>query len=433
MSELAILGGEPVLKSPLASYNSIGEDEIEAVIRVMRSGKLSAFYGSPGDEYWGGPEVQIFERAWAERFQAKHAVSVNSATSGLYTAIGAIGIGPGDEVIVPPYTMSATVMAPIIYGGIPVFADIEEETFGLDPEAVRKAITPKTKGIIAVNLFGHPARLDELLMIAEENRLILVEDNAQAPLAEDNGRFTGTIGHIGVFSLNFHKHIHTGEGGICVTNNDNLALRLKLIRNHAENVVERYRIEDLTNMVGFNFRLTEIQAAIGMEQLKRIDMHVGKREALAQALTDGIKGLEGLIAPKVRPGCRHVYYVWAVRLIEKAVGISRKTYCKALNAEGFPVFEGYVKPLYLLPVFQKKIAFGKNGFPFNISSDVNYDKGICPVCERMYEKEFIGFEPCSYSLDEAQIELLIEAINKVHTHVDELRDLENSIDNIESF
>jgi perosamine synthetase len=430
MSELAILGGQPVLKSPLASYNSIGEAEIKSVIRVMRSGKLSGFYGSPGDEYWGGPEVQVFERAWADRFQAKHAVSANSATSGLYAAVGAIGIGPGDEVIVPPYTMSATVMAPIIYGAVPVFADIEEVTFGLDPEAVRKAITPKTKAIIAVNLFGHPARLDELLTIAEDNGLILVEDNAQSPLAEDNGRFAGTIGHIGVFSLNFHKHIHTGEGGICVTNNDNLAMRLKLIRNHAENVVEQYDIEDLTNMVGFNFRLTEIQAAIGIEQLKKIDMHIGKREALAQALTDGVKDLEGLVAPKVRAGCRHVYYVWAVRLNEKAVGISRKTYCKALNAEGFPLFEGYVKPLYFLPVFQKKIAFGKNGFPFSISPGVNYEKGICPVCERMYDKEFVGFEACSYYVDEMQTELLIEAFKKVHAHVDELRVLENSVDNI---
>jgi dTDP-4-amino-4,6-dideoxygalactose transaminase len=328
--------------------------------------------------------------------------------------------------------MSATVMAPVIYGAIPVFADIEEETFGLDPEAVRKAITPKTKAIIAVNLFGHPARVDELLKIAEENKLILLEDNAQSPLAEDNGRFAGTIGHIGVFSLNFHKHIHTGEGGMCVTNDDNLALRLKLIRNHGENVVEQYKIEDLTNLVGFNFRLTEIQAAIGMEQLKSIDRHVGKREALARALTAGIKGLKGLTAPKVRPGCRHVYYVWAVRLNEKVLGISRKTYCNALNAEGFPAFEGYVKPLYLLPVFQKKTAFGKNGFPFSMSADVNYDKGICPVCERMYEKEFIGFEPCSYYIDEMQTELLIEAIKKVHTHLDELRVLQNSVGNIRS-
>lgn len=432
MTELALLGGEPVLRSPLRHYNSIGEPEIEAVNRVMRSGTLSGFYGSPGDEYWGGPEIQAFERAWAKRFQAKHAVSVNSATSGLYTAIGASGIGPGDEVIVPPYTMSATVMSPLVYGAIPVFADIEDETFGLDPEAVRKAITPKTKAIIAVNLFGHPARLDELLEIAEKNGLILVEDNAQSPLAEDNGRFAGTIGHIGVFSLNFHKHIHTGEGGMCVTNDDALALRLKLIRNHGENVVEQYNIKDLTNIVGFNFRLTEIQAAIGMEQLKRIDTHVGKREALAQALTGGIKDLDGLTLPKVRPGCRHVYYVWAVRLNEEALGISRKTYCKALNAEGFPIFEGYVEPLYLLPLFQEKTAFGENGFPFNMSSNVNYDKGICPVCERIYEKELIGFEPCAYDIDEMQIELLVEAFKKVHTHVDELRVLENSVGNIRS-
>jgi len=213
----------------------------------------------------------------------KHTVSMNSATSGLFAAMGAVGIGPGDEVIVPPYTMSATAMAPLIYGGIPVFADIEEKTFGLDPAAVRKAVTPRTKAIIAVNLFGHPARLDELLEIAKERHLFLVEDNAQGPLAEDQGRYAGTLGHIGVFSLNYHKHIHTGEGGMCVTQDDDLALRLQLIRNHGENAVGPLETSDLTNLIGFNFRMTEIQAAIGIEQLKSIDEHVGRRERSPRA------------------------------------------------------------------------------------------------------------------------------------------------------
>ena len=403
----------------------MGEAEYEAVGRVVRSGILSGFYGSESEEYWGGPAVRAFEGAWAERFKVRHAVSVNSATSGLYTAMGAIGIGPGDEVIVPPYTMSATVMAPLLYGGIPVFADIEEETFGLDPAAVRRAVTARTKAILAVNLFGHPARLDELMEVAREHDLHLIEDNAQGPLAGDQGRLAGTIGDIGVFSLNFHKHIHTGEGGVCVTQDEDLALRMKLIRNHAENVVEPYGIEDLTNMIGFNFRLTELQAAVGMEQLRRVEDHVGRRESLGRTLSEALEGLEGLTAPRVRPGCRHVYYVWGVRVDSGALGVSRRVFCEALRAEGFPVFEAYVRPMYLLPVFQKKIAIGSKGYPFSESPGVSYQKGLCPVCERLYEEQFFGFEPCAYDVDDDRRDRLVAAVLKVHRGREALRRLED--------
>lgn len=425
---LALFGGPPVLPAPLSPYRSMGHAEVAAVARVVQSGKLSGFYGSWSEEFWGGPEVRCFEREWAARFQVKHAVSVNSATSGLYAAMGAIGISPGDEVIVPPYTMSATVMAPLIYGGVPVFADIEPDTFGLDPAAVEEAITPKTKAIIAVNLFGHPARLDELRELARKHHLYLLEDNAQAPLAEDNGRFCGTIGDLGVFSLNFHKHIHTGEGGMCVTNNDELALRMKLIRNHGENAVEAVGLQGITNLVGFNFRLTEIQAAIGREQLKQIDEHVQSRVRLAEALTDGIVGLEGLTPPKIRPGCRHVYYTWTLRYDERTVGVTREVFCRALAAEGFPHAQGYVRPLYLLPVFQQKVAVGGEGFPFSTSPGTLYEKGMCPVCERMHEKEVILFEPCAYEVRNETIQLLIEAIHKVHRSRNELKQLQTRLE-----
>ncbi len=416
MSTLALFGGSPVISTPFSPYKSIGDNEIEAVAQVMRSGTVSGFYGSWCEGFWGGTKVRAFEQAWSERFRVNHAISLNSATSGIYAAMGAIGISPGDEVIVPPFTMSATVMAPLIYGGIPVFADIEPDTFCLDPTAVQQAISSKTKAIIAVNLFGHPSRLFELKRLAEKHGLFLVEDSAQSPLAEEAGTFAGTIGDIGVFSLNFHKHIHTGEGGICVTDDDNLALRIKLIRNHGENAVEPLEIEDISNMVGFNFRMTELQAAIGIEQLARIDGHVASRQALAEALSEGIGGLEGLVAPYVRPGCRHVYYVWGVRFKEPVVGISREMFSRALKAEGFPHGQGYCKPLYLLPLFQKKIALGAQGFPFRLSPQRSYDKGLCPVCERMYQRELLLFEPCAYDIDKEQIPLLVEAIHKVYKH-----------------
>jgi perosamine synthetase len=211
---VAIFGGIPTLSRSLRPYPSLGQAEADAVKRVVESGCLSGFYGSWGSQFLGGPVVKEFEAAWCARFGVRHAVSVNSATSGLFAAMGAIGLSPGEEVIVPPYTMSATVVAPLLYGGIPVFADIDPETFTLDVSAVEATITSRTRAIFAVNLFGQAARLAELRVLADKRGLFLIEDNAQGPLAEEYGRYAGTIGHIGVFSLNYHKHIHSGEGGL---------------------------------------------------------------------------------------------------------------------------------------------------------------------------------------------------------------------------
>ena len=420
IEKLALAGGTPVLGQPLPPYNSLGEEEVSAVEAVVRSGSLSGFYGSWGAEFLGGTKVKEFERAWAARFDVPYVVSVNSATSGLFAALGALGVGPGDEVIVPPYTMSATVMAPLVYGGIPVFADIEDETFCLDIESVRAAIGPRTRAIIAVNLFGHPARLAALAELAAARGVALIEDNAQGPLAEENGRYAGTIGDIGVFSLNYHKHVHAGEGGMCVTRDPQLALRLQAIRNHAENIVEPAGIASLANMVGFNYRLTELSAAVGLEQLRKIDGHVQRRQQLAERLSEGVRDLEGLLPPAVRAGCRHVYYVWAMRIEEEALGVPRAAFSKALAAEGFPHFVGYTRPLYLLPAFQKRIAIGSNGWPFTLT-ERRYDPGLCPVSERLYERELVCFETCAYDVDERHADLLIEAIRKVHANRHVLR------------
>jgi dTDP-4-amino-4,6-dideoxygalactose transaminase len=411
MSQLALLGGKPVIDGPLPRYRSVGEGEKRAVIRVIEDDCLSGFYGNWCDEFFGGPRVREFEEKWARRFGVRHAVSVNSATSGLMAAMGAVGVQPGDEVIVPPYTMSATAVAPLLYGGIPVFADIEAETFCLDVGQVRALIGPRTKAILAVNLFGHPARLAELRRLADERGIYLVEDNAQGPLASEDGRFAGTVGHIGVFSLNYHKHIHTGEGGVCVTDDDDLCLRLQMIRNHAENIVDPLGRTDLANLVGFNWRLTELSAAVGLVQLERAEEQVGRRERLALRLSAGMEGLEGLRAPAVRPGCRHVFYAWSLRLDEEVLGVSRAQFSRALAAEGFPHGVGYVAPLYLLPVFQRRIAFGAH--PFNLTART-YPKGLCPVTERLHERELLGYEICAYRVDDELADRLIACIRKVH-------------------
>lgn len=412
--KLAILGGKPTLKSNLPPYSSINNDEFKIIKKVFERGQLSGFYGSWGEEFFGGYEVKRLEKYWSEFFKVPYSISVNSATSGLYAALAAIGISPGDEVIVPPFTMSATVMGPLIYGGIPVFVDIDPNTFCLDTDLVKKAITEKTKAIIAVNLFGHPAKLDVLKKICEDHNLKLLEDNAQAPLATINGQFTGTIGDIGIFSLNYHKHIHCGEGGICVTRDKELAFRLQAVRNHGENIVEPKNLSPV-NMIGFNYRMTEMSAAVAFTQLKKIREEVYKRKKLAEFLSNGIKDLEGLQAPVVENNCDHVYYVWALKINEKSLGISRDKFSQALLAEGFPLFNGYVKPLYLLPAFQKRIAIGENGWPFNLTKRI-YQKGICPVSESMFESELILFETCAHKFDKNLAIKLVEAIRKVHSN-----------------
>ena len=419
MSELALFGGKPVLDAPIPPYPAMGEAEKRAVVQVIESGQLSGFYGSPGEEFWGGPRVRALEAAWRERYDVAHAISVNSATSGLYAAMGAIGLSPGDQVIVPPWTMSATAMAPLVYGGVPVFADIEDETFGLDPAAVEAVLTSRTRAIIAVNLFGHPARLDALRAIADAHGLYLVEDNAQAPLAEDNGRLAGTIGHIGVFSLNRHKHIHAGEGGMCVTADDRLARRLALIRNHGENVADWLGEDDLVNLVGFNYRMTELSAAVAVVQLENVDAHVTARERFAHGLSVGVRSLAGLTPPHVRHGCRHNYYCWVVRFDEAAVGVARDRFRDALTAEGVPCSTGYAAPLYGLPLFQRRTAIGREGFPFTRGAP-DYGAASCPVTERLHLREALLIEPCAIDPSGNVSARIIEAFHKVHRHAGEL-------------
>jgi len=315
--------------------------------------------------------------------------------------------------------MSATAMAPLVYGGIPVFADIEDETFGLDPDMVRAAITDRTSAIIAVNLFGHPARLEELRAVADEHGLSLIEDNAQAPLGATATGLAGTIGHIGVFSFNFHKHIHTGEGGMCVTDIDDLAKRLAMIRNHGENATGWLGVDDLVNMVGFNYRMTELSAAVGLMQLENVDAHVEPRERFAEILSEGSRNLKGLKVPVVRDGCRHNYYCWCATYNAGEVGVERDLFRDALIAEGVPCFTGYVEPLYRLPTFQRRIAFGRDGYPFTLGAP-DYTKVHCAVTERLHRDEALLIEVCSLEPSEELALRMGEAIRKVHRNAGQL-------------
>ena len=212
--KLALHGGPKTISKEFDRYNSIGIEEVEAAKAVVETGVLSKFLGCWDADFYGGPKVQEFERACEKYFDVEHAVTVNSWTSGLIAAVGAIGIEPGDEVIVTPWTMCASATAILQWNAIPVFADIEPDTFNIDPKSVEANITPYTKAIMAVDIFGHSCDIDALMQIAKRHDLKVITDTAQAPGTFNNGRVTGTLGHVGGYSLNYHKHIHTGEGGM---------------------------------------------------------------------------------------------------------------------------------------------------------------------------------------------------------------------------
>lgn len=416
---LAIFGGNQTIPYEFNRYNSIGIEEEQAVIKVIKSGVLSKFIGAKHPDFSGGPKVKEFETSWAKYFNVKHAVTVNSWTSGLVAAVGAIGIEPGDEIIVTPWTMCASATAILNWNAIPVFADIDERTYNIDPKSIRKNISKYTKAIMAVDIFGQSADMDEISEIASEYDLRVISDAAQAPHAIYKDKFAGTLADVGGYSLNYHKHIHTGEGGVLVTNSDVIAKKLKLIRNHAETSVDNC----LTNMIGQNFRLGEIECAIGIEQLKKLEKLVKIKQNLGNKLTSKIKNLNGLKTPFVKDNRDHVYYGYGLQIDKKKLGISRKVLCDALRAEGVPVSEGYSN-LHLLPMYQKKIAYGSNGFPWTseiCKREINYEKGICPVAEKLHDETFFSFGMCVYDLDEKDIDLISKAFKKIWDNLEKLR------------
>jgi dTDP-4-amino-4,6-dideoxygalactose transaminase len=422
MSELALFGGPKTITRPFAPYRSIGREEAEAVRAVLESGVLSRFLGTWSPDFFGGERVQALERAWERHFSVRHAVTVNSATSGLIAAVGAVGVEPGDEVIVSPWTMSASATAILVWNAIPVFADIEEETYNLDPVSIEKNITPRTRALMVPDIFGHPADLDAVMEIARRHRLMVIEDAAQAPGALYRGRYAGTVAHVGVFSLNYHKHIHTGEGGVCVTDDPALAERLQLIRNHAEAVAGDKGVGDLGNLIGFNFRMTEIEAAIGLEQLKKLPGLAARRIAVADRLTEGLQGLKGLRTPVVKADCTHVYYVYPLVYDREATGVGRARVFAALRAEGAPVGDRYVN-LHLLPLYQKKIAYGTRGFPWTAGfydGEVSYEKGICPVAEALQDGRHLGIGLCVNEYGKEDVDLIVEAFHKVWRNLESL-------------
>jgi len=403
-SPLALLGGNPVRRTPWPETSPLGQEERRSAEEVLLDGILSGFLATAGEAHLGGPRVRSVEATFARRFGALHAIAVNSATTGLHAALMAAGVGPGDEVIVPPTTMTATATAAILCGATPVFADVDPATVCLDPEAVRERLTPATRAIVAVDLFGQPAALDALSSIARSADAVLVEDAAQSIGATDRGRHAGTLGDMGVLSFNRHKHITSGEGGMVLTDDDRLAERVRLVRNHAEAVCAGGDGAH-DDLVGSNYRMGEIEAALVESQLTRLDRDLAARRRIATRLSDGISGLPGIEAPRPTAGTQHAWYLYAVRVDAARLGIERSTFAEALRAEGVPCSEGYVAPLYRLPYYRRLARLGQ-AHPSQLD-------GSCPVAERLHEQTLVTLDLCRLPIGDADVDDVARAIRKI--------------------
>ncbi len=422
-TKLAIHGGKPVRTEPFPAYPTIGPEEKERVLDVLNSGQLSSFSASR-QGFLGGQRVQAFESAFAEYHGVGQAVAVNSATSGLHAALAACGVGPGDEVIVPPYTFTATATSVLHHNAIPVFADVDPTTFCLDPAAVAAAITERTKALIPVHLLGHPADMDALLAIAQQHGLTVIEDCAQAPGAQYRGNLVGTMGTCGVYSFQETKNMVTGEGGMLITDDPAIAERARLVRNHGEAVVAGEPRQYLSSTIGWNYRMTEIEAAIGLVQLNKLDELNDARRRLARYLLERLPEHPALGLPWESPSTHHVYHVFGMTYDAALTGVPRARLIEALVSEGIPVGPGYPRPLYLNPVFQDRLAYGGKGCPFTChlyGGQVSYAKGLCPVTEDLCERKGLWSFVIRPPATEQDMEDIATAFDKVFEHLDDLK------------
>jgi dTDP-4-amino-4,6-dideoxygalactose transaminase len=389
MKQLALFGGEPALSDPIISPNHIGAQEARAAWNVITKRPLSGFLGGQAR---GGEYVRALEDQWAAKFNVAYAIACNSATSGLLASCVACGVGPGTKIIVPCFTMSATAAVAKFLGAELIFGDCDADYFGLSEVVFPQPSMHKDiKAVIITNLFGHPAHLRASKRLCENNGHFLIEDNAQAIGAKEGDAYAGTIGDIGVFSLNVHKAIHAGEGGICCTNDGHLADRLRGLINHGELA---------GGAVGLNLRMTEYTAAIASEQLKKLDLITSINIEQANALSTVARRYPWLYPPLLRIHCSNVYYCWAAKIDPRA--LPRERFVAAMRAEGFPLNNGYVDPLYRLK------AFGSQNH-------------LCPVAERLHDEELVLFENTMHWLSSKQLGEFEDALRKVDHHIKRLR------------
>ncbi len=357
----------------------LGPEEIAIVTKILESGMLTHKSGA-------GTYVRQFEESFSEFVGAKHAIAVNSGTAALHAALLALDIKPGDEVIAPPFSFIATTNMVLLCGAKPVFVDINLENYNLDPDKVEAAITPKTKAILPVHLYGHPTDMDPLLELSHEHNLRIIEDACQAHGALYRGRQVGTIGDVGCFSLYPSKVITTGEGGLLTTNNDEVAERLRRIRTHGE--IRPYEYV----MMGHNYRMPEIEAAIGVEQMKRLPKFLEARRRNAHYLTKHLSDVEGIVLPQEAEWATHNWYLYTIRVLPPR---SRDAVQKALHQAKIGAAVYYEVPLHLTPIYRE--LFG-------------YKEGLMPVTEQAV-REVLSL-PTHPALTEVEIAWIVEQVRQ---------------------
>ncbi|NVM03091.1 MAG: DegT/DnrJ/EryC1/StrS family aminotransferase [Candidatus Helarchaeota archaeon] len=379
------------------------QEEIDAVVKVLKSKKLTAL---------SGRQIKKFEKQFAKYCGTKYAVAVNSGTAAIHVALAALEVGPGDEVIVPPYTFVATVTPVLHNNAIPIFADIDKRTYCIDPEDIEKRISDKTVGIIPVHLFGHPAEMDTILEIAQKHNLFVLEDSCQAHGAEYKGKKVGSIGIAGCFSFFESKNMMTGEGGIITTNDKELLEKARLIRWHGEPAQYRYK------RLGYNYRMTEIQAALGLVQLKKLDRLNEIRIKNAEYLNEKLEPLEGIQIPYVAPDVKHVFHGYAPLLEADKIGISNDEFMKRLQE-----FIPFIRPIYPDPLYTESIFIEKNAYkhkcPFSCpyyDKELDYSKISLPIVEEICER-IIGL-PTMPGITE---KLLDEVIKNIRSIIEEIK------------
>lgn len=388
---LAIHGGEPVRTTAIGQWPEFGQEEEQLLLAALRSGK------------WGsldGTYVNQFEREFAEFQAAKFAVTTVNATMGLAVAYKAIGLEPGDEVVVPAYTFIATASAALMIGAIPVFADVDPETLLISPEKMDAAITPRTKAVVPVHHGGSPVDMDAVMEVANRRGIRVVEDAAQAHGAAWRGRPVGAIGDVGVFSHQSSKMLTAGEGGTMVTNDPEIDELLWSYRN-----VGRRRGGEWYEHVrlGWNLRMTEFQAAVLIAQLKRFPSQQARRTAAAAYLTERLEEIRGVVALEVPSGVTaHSWYTYHWRWLgARQGGLDKLEFARALRAEGVPVLHGYV-PINRNEAIRAEIK--RLGGP---------EPAACPAAEKADAEEILAFSsPILMSSDE-DLDDVVRAVEKV--------------------
>ena len=362
---LALHGGTPV-RQCLLPYGRqwVDDDDVAAVVEVLRSAWLTT-----------GPTVDAFEQALAEVVGAPYAVAVSNGTAALHTAMYALGIGPGDEVIVPTMTFAASANCVVYQGGTPIFADVEPTTLLLDAAAVETHITPRTRAIVAVDYAGQPCAYDALRAIAARHHLALVDDACHAIGGSYRGHPVGTLADLNTFSFHPVKHITTGEGGAITTHDAELARRMRLFRNHGITSDHRQRAQTgsvFYEMIdlGYNYRITDVQCALGVSQLRKLTTFVTQRQTLAAYYTAALADIPGITPLAVRPDVVHAYHLYVVQLDLDQLRVGRDGICAALRAEGIGVNVHYI-PVHLHPFYRQRFATAP---------------GLCPVAEAAYER-----------------------------------------------